>query len=199
MEFKPLNNLECPNCGGTLETKIGGILECPYCGSKFQNPNAPKVAAAPAAAAPAAPKKPKRIPAESEYPTIVKYWVDKHMRNSTYVLMEGELDKSNRRYRNACKKFKIPEGEEIFFILDATVFATCNAGFAVCAGGVYYVANAGDDSRGATYLTWKDVCRVGVSTEGGNFFFGKAGFNAANDVEPIKKTLDDIIRVMTGM
>lgn len=205
MELKQINNMECPNCCGALENKIAlGYLECPYCGSRFQNPNAsasrPAAPVRPAAApaAPAAPKKPKRIPAESEYPTIVRYWVDKHGRNSTYVLMDKELDKSNRRYRNAIKKFGIPAEEEIFLILDATVFGTCGAGFAVCAGGVYYVANAGDSSEGQVHLTWKQVLQKDFSVEGGNFFIGKAGFNAANDVEPLKKIFSDITRVMRG-
>lgn len=202
MELKQLNKLECPNCGASLDTQYSvAVLECPYCGSQFQNPNAANAAPAAAASvtpAPKAPSRPVHIPSPDEYPGIVHNCINKHAANSAYILMGDKLDKTNRRYRSAYLEFRIPPNEECYLILDATVFGTCKAGFAVCAGGVYFKPNAGDTSLGTQFLPWNEFIHTKVTVEGGNLLFDHAGFNAAGDAAMLRRLFTTIQKSLTG-
>ena len=86
--------------------------------------------------------------------------------------------KNSKRLAKARMHFRIPDSEDVYFIYDSTVFGSCEHGFAVCSGGVYYSG----DFEGAEYLDWDDYedatisgGTMSVSINGSNFAAGFSG------------------------
>lgn len=67
------------------------------------------------------------------------------------------LSVSAKKYTKAKTYFRIPDNEEIYLIYDATVFGSCQKGFAICSNGLYY----SEDRIG--YIGWEDFKSLNIS------------------------------------
>jgi hypothetical protein len=96
------------------------------------------------------------------------------------------IDSTSKKYLNARRNFGIPDEEEIFFIYDATVFGSCQKGFAICNSGIYY------SGRVRGYWTWNEFKTLNIS---GGFFGLKMGseeFSSGTDGKNLMVILEMI-------
>lgn len=107
-------DLECPNCGGSLELSNNKKkCICPYCNSEFvvyQKMN-------------------------EQLETVKNFCLN--YENIDSCIIAAENIKETKIYDKARKHFGIPEEDDVFLICDLTFWETCRRGFAICTSGFY--------------------------------------------------------------
>jgi hypothetical protein len=89
---------------------------------------------------------------------------------------------TSKKYYNARNNFGIPNEDDIFFIYDATVFGSCQKGFAICDSGIYYCGHI----KGC--WTWKEFKKLNITCGFSGLKMGEEVFTTAGNDG--KKTLD---------
>lgn len=82
--------------------------------------------------------------------------------DSLFCELGYPLGPSSKRFLMAKNNFKIPDNDDIYFILDATASCSCKNGFAICTSGIY------SSSMSNGYISWAEFKRLGFYIQNSN-------------------------------
>jgi len=102
-----------------------------------------------------------------------------------------------KRMATVRKEFNIPPNETVFLVYDDTLFGSNKAGFAICAGGLYWKNDWSVDTK-RTFLSWEAFADrnilledIAITLERGDAI-GVAGVGDDNARKQILKLLQEI-------
>lgn len=70
------------------------------------------------------------------------------------------------------KYFGVEDDEDVYLVLDTTIFGSCKVGFACCTSGIYMKDEDGDQC----FFNWEDFSECELEREGGNLRIGGCPF-----------------------
>ncbi len=90
------------------------------------------------------------------------------------------ISPSSRKYSNTRKNLKIPNGEDIYLIWDATILGGVRKGFALCTTGLYYCTKA------PGFIDWERFSKVKIEKSAGGISIADEEFLCAIDDDMLK-------------
>lgn len=103
------------------------------------------------------------------------------------TLPDGSMDdvlwgsKVSQKEEAARKYFGVPKGDAVWLILDTTLFGSCKVGFALCTSGMHAHDERGKDA----HLSWREVAKARLETDGGTLVVGGNRFVTSGDVDDL--------------
>ena len=139
----------------------------------------------PAASAPAASTQ--AAPAQGDAATKAKQTIQSFMKSLPGGSLSDVLvgPKVSKKEAAARKYFGIPKGDEVWLILDTTLFGSCKVGFALCTSGMHAHDERGKDA----HLSWQKVATATLEDDSGTLVVDGKRFVAAGSVDDLLKLL----------
>ena len=88
-----------------------------------------------------------------------------------------ESPKGQSKIQAATKYFEIEDDEDVYLVLDTTMFGSCKVGFACCTYGIYMK----DDDGDMAFLNWEDYADCELERDGGTITIGGHPFISTPD------------------
>ena len=148
-------SMRCPNCmGDVIPFDNGAFGRCASCDSVFRLRDGETAGAATA----------DFVDDESDLSDA--YFGDR-------------LDSNRSKIDAAVRRFDIDDddAEEVYCVVDTTIFGSCKVGFAVTVSGLYMVDEDGDSA----FLDWDDFDDCRIERDGGKLIIGGHPFIMSTD------------------
>lgn len=169
-----LVTMKCPQCmGDVIPFGDGSSGRCDCCDSVFALSGATRQAAAATVAANDEPEESTSTDFDPE--TFFDDFANELDADDDYDFLIGidlETDKGRKKIKAATKYFNIDNDEEIYLILDSTIFGSCKTGFACCESGIYMMDEDGDEC----YLAWEDFADADLEKQGTKLLISNSPF-----------------------
>lgn len=112
--------------------------------------------------------------------------------DSSYEFFVGPSlasSKGRSKVKGARKNFDVDDDEEIYLVLDTTIFGNCKVGLACCDSGMYMKDEDGD----LGYIAWEDFIDVELDLDGGTLTIdGYPFISTPTDADLLFDLFDDL-------
>lgn len=89
-----------------------------------------------------------------------------------FVGTDLETTKGRSKIAGSRKYFGVEDDEEVFLVLDTTLFGSCKVGLACCTSGIYMKDEDGDQC----FLNWEDFSECELERDGGKLYVDGSPF-----------------------
>ena len=181
-----LMSLKCPHCGGNIKFVSASSGKCEHCGSTFVFSEGAKSGEGLKLDVfeYSIPFEPAIFFAEESTKPEARRLID--------IFMGDEL--SPKRVERARTHFEIPDAEDIFMVMDTTVFNTGKVGMACCTSGIHMK----DEDGELCFMSWQDFAKLRegqIRIYKGSLVLGKHEFILLDkDKKYVKEMFRDIWR-----
>lgn len=169
-------SMKCPNCmGNVVPFGNGAFGRCASCDSVFKLEDDE---AASVAAADFEDDADDALDLESFFQSAYDEYVDDESDLSDAYFGE-RLDDNRSKIDAAVRNFDIDDddAEEVYCVVDTTLFGSCKVGFAVTISGLYVTDEDGDSA----FLDWDDFDKCRIERDGGRLIIGGHPFIMSTD------------------
>lgn len=186
-----LVSMKCPQCLGTVVPFGDGAMgRCECCDSVFSLKDADEEAAS------------EEIDEEEEeeddeeeefdFEEFFDDFASELNEDDEYEFFVGtdlETAKGKTKIEGAKKYFGVEDDEDIYLVLDTTVFGSCKVGLACCTSGIYMKDEDGDQC----FLNWEDFASCELEVDGGRLTICNSPFiTQATEAELLYDLFDEL-------
>ncbi|ADK67390.1 hypothetical protein Olsu_0266 [Olsenella uli DSM 7084] len=172
-------SMRCPNCmGDVIPFDNGAFGRCASCDSVFRLRDGETAGAATADFEDGADDTDDAFDFESFFQNAYDEYVDDESDLSD-AYFGDRLDSNRSKIDAAVRRFDIDDddAEEVYCVVDTTIFGSCKVGFAVTVSGLYMVDEDGDSA----FLDWDDFDDCRIERDGGKLIIGGHPFIMSTD------------------
>lgn len=157
-----LISMKCPQCMGTVEPFGDGSRgKCEYCGSVFALSGAQDASQRAEEADADADLEVEDVDIEQFFDDFAST-LDENEDYEFFIGTDFESGKGPSKLDGARKYFGVEDDEDIYLVLDTTMFGSCKVGFACAESGIYMKDEDGDQC----FLSWEDLPESELEVEG---------------------------------